>query len=192
MSSITASVMRPPAFGTTGASPSPTPRNAAGSTRGSRHVTTKIGWLGIIDRPVWAPVVAKARLRSRSGSRFVMGDLLESCDMAMMTWSGGIELGDRGRPGYRSLPALRVLLMAEELPELIVTNAAAWREWLTEHCEGPAGVWLVLAKKGTTHPTSLTYDQTLDEALCHGWIDGQTRRRDEATYSQRFTPRRTR
>jgi len=95
-------------------------------------------------------------------------------------------------PGYRSLPALRVLLIAKELPELIVTNAAAWREWLTEHCEGPAGVWLVLAKKGTTHPTSLTYDQALDEALCHGWIDGQTRRRDEATYSQRFTPRRAR
>lgn len=95
-------------------------------------------------------------------------------------------------PGYRSSPALRVLLMAEEIPELIVTNASAWREWLTEHCEGPPGVWLVLAKKGTTHPTSLTYDQALDEALCHGWIDGQTRRRDEATYLQRFTPRRAR
>jgi uncharacterized protein YdeI (YjbR/CyaY-like superfamily) len=51
---------------------------------------------------------------------------------------------------------------------------------------------LVLAKKGTTKPTSLSYDQALEEALCHGWIDGQTRRRDEATYRQRFTPRRRR
>jgi uncharacterized protein YdeI (YjbR/CyaY-like superfamily) len=50
----------------------------------------------------------------------------------------------------------------------------------------------VLAKKGTTRPTSLIYDQALDEALCHGWIDGQSRRRDEATYRQRFTPRRLR
>ena len=48
---------------------------------------------------------------------------------------------------------------------------------------------LVLAKKGTDQPTSLTHDQALDEALCHGWIDGQVRRRDEATYQQRFTPR---
>jgi len=47
----------------------------------------------------------------------------------------------------------------------------------------------VLAKKGTTEPTSLTHNQALEEALCHGWIDGQARRRDEGTYLQRFTPR---
>ena len=51
---------------------------------------------------------------------------------------------------------------------------------------------LVLAKKGTTSPTSLTYDQALEEAICFGWIDGQVRRRDEQTYLQRFTPRRAR
>jgi uncharacterized protein YdeI (YjbR/CyaY-like superfamily) len=51
---------------------------------------------------------------------------------------------------------------------------------------------LVLAKKGTVEPTSLSYDQALDEALCHGWIDGQVRRLDEHTYRQRFTPRRAR
>ena len=50
----------------------------------------------------------------------------------------------------------------------------------------------MLAKKGTTEPTSLTYEQALDEALCHGWIDGQVARRDERTYRQRFTPRRAR
>ena len=53
-------------------------------------------------------------------------------------------------------------------------------------------MWLVLAKKGTTEPTSLSYEQALDEALCHGWIDGQLRRRDERTFRQRFTPRRAR
>jgi len=82
--------------------------------------------------------------------------------------------------------------MADELPELIVRDAAAWREWLGENHGDPAGGWLVLAKKGTEKPTSLTYDQALEEALCHGWIDGQTRRRDDATYRQRFTPRRKR
>jgi uncharacterized protein YdeI (YjbR/CyaY-like superfamily) len=82
--------------------------------------------------------------------------------------------------------------MADDLPELIVRDAAAWRTWLAGHHADPVGVWLVLAKKGTEKPTSLTYDQALEEALCHGWIDGQAGRRDEATYRQRFTPRRRR
>jgi uncharacterized protein YdeI (YjbR/CyaY-like superfamily) len=82
--------------------------------------------------------------------------------------------------------------MAADIPELIVPDAGAWRRWLAAHHGDGAGVWLVLAKKGTTEPTSLTYAQALDEALCHGWIDGQTASGDEATYRQRFTPRRTR
>ena len=82
--------------------------------------------------------------------------------------------------------------MADDIPELIVPDAAAWRRWLGEHHASPAGVWLVLAKKGTTQPTSLTYAQALDEALCHGWIDGQAAPGDQATYRQRFTPRRAR
>jgi uncharacterized protein YdeI (YjbR/CyaY-like superfamily) len=82
--------------------------------------------------------------------------------------------------------------MVDELPELTVADAAAWRAWLAQHHDDPAGVWLVLAKKDTTQPTSLTYEQALEEALCHGWIDGQIRRRDERTFRQRFTPRRAR
>jgi uncharacterized protein YdeI (YjbR/CyaY-like superfamily) len=82
--------------------------------------------------------------------------------------------------------------MAADLEVLIVADAAAWHDWLTENHAMPTGVWLVLAKKGTTSPTSITYDQALDEALCHGWIDGQVKRRDEATFQQRFTPRRSR
>ena len=79
-----------------------------------------------------------------------------------------------------------------ELPELLVSDARAWREWLGEHHHESPGVWLVLAKKGTSEPTSLTYEQALEEALCHSWIDGQVGRRDEATYRQRFTRRRRR
>jgi uncharacterized protein YdeI (YjbR/CyaY-like superfamily) len=71
----------------------------------------------------------------------------------------------------------------------MVADVAAWRHWLIDHYADPRGVWLVLAKKGTTSPTSLTYDQALDEALCHGWIDGQVRGGDKTTYRQRFTPR---
>ncbi len=82
--------------------------------------------------------------------------------------------------------------MGDELPQLMLADAAAWRAWLSDHHGDARGVWLALAKKGTTHPTRLTFEQALEEALCHGWIDGQIRRRDEATFMQRFTPRRAR
>jgi uncharacterized protein YdeI (YjbR/CyaY-like superfamily) len=80
--------------------------------------------------------------------------------------------------------------MPAGLDELVVADAAAWRAWLHEHHDSSPGVELVLAKKDTTDPTSLTYDAALEEALCFGWIDGQVHRRDVATYRQRFTPRR--
>ena len=82
--------------------------------------------------------------------------------------------------------------MAEDPPVLSVADAAGWRAWLGEHHDECDAVWVALAKKGTTEPTSLTYDQALEEALCHGWIDGLVRGGDERTYPQRFTPRRAR
>jgi uncharacterized protein YdeI (YjbR/CyaY-like superfamily) len=79
--------------------------------------------------------------------------------------------------------------VAPELDELIVRDVGAWCRWLDEHHGDSTGVRLVLAKKGTTEPTGLSYDQALEEALCQGWIDGQSKRRDDTTYWQRFTPR---
>ena len=81
--------------------------------------------------------------------------------------------------------------MADDLPELLLPDAAAWRAWLAEHHTQPTGVWLVLHKKGGD-VTSLTYVEAVEEALCFGWIDGQARRRDEASSFQRMTPRRAR
>jgi uncharacterized protein YdeI (YjbR/CyaY-like superfamily) len=82
--------------------------------------------------------------------------------------------------------------MGGDVPELTVADAAAWRAWLEEHYQQRDGVWLVLARKGTTQPTSLGYADALDEALCFGWIDGQSRGGDGTVYRQRFTPRRAR
>lgn len=79
--------------------------------------------------------------------------------------------------------------MAEDLPELLVPDVGAWRDWLHGHHGTLRGVWLVLHKKGGS-VTTLTYAQALDEALCVGWIDGQAARRDEGSYLQRMTPRR--
>ncbi|KAF3055730.1 hypothetical protein GL218_06828 [Daldinia childiae] len=83
--------------------------------------------------------------------------------------------------------------MPIELPILTIADAAAWSNWLFRSAGTSKGVWLTLAKKGTAAPTSLTYAQALDEALCHGWIDGQTRKgvgeNALTSYAQRFTPR---
>ncbi len=74
--------------------------------------------------------------------------------------------------------------------QLLVADIRAWRTWLEENHSSGDGVWLVLAKKDTLNPTSLTYLQALEEALCFGWIDGQARSGDEGTFTQSFTPRR--
>jgi uncharacterized protein YdeI (YjbR/CyaY-like superfamily) len=78
-----------------------------------------------------------------------------------------------------------------ELQELIVADAAALRAWLADNHETSPGVWLALTRKGGT-VTTLTWQHAVDEALCFGWIDGQARKRDEATSWIRLTPRRSR
>lgn len=81
--------------------------------------------------------------------------------------------------------------MADDLPELLVPDAAAWHAWLAEHHTQETGVWLVLHKKGG-NVTTLTYEEAVQEALCFGWIDGQAQRRDAESSRQRMTPRRPR
>lgn len=75
-----------------------------------------------------------------------------------------------------------------ELPELLLPDAPAWRDWLATHHAQRPGVLLVLHKKGGS-TTTLTYAAALDEALCFGWIDGVAGKRDDESYLQRFTPR---
>jgi len=81
---------------------------------------------------------------------------------------------------------------AVDLPELLVVDAGEWRRWLTAHHADSPGVWLILARKGTSDPTTVSYDDALDEAICFGWIDGQLGRRDATTFRRRFTPRKAR
>lgn len=65
-----------------------------------------------------------------------------------------------------------------------------WEAWLEMYHDSVNGVWLQFSKKGSAIP-SVTYSQALDVALCYGWIDGQSKRLDEFSYLQKFTPRRT-
>ncbi|GAB3592829.1 YdeI/OmpD-associated family protein [Angustibacter peucedani] len=82
--------------------------------------------------------------------------------------------------------------MADDLPDLLLPDPAAWRAWLHEHHATSPGVWLVLGKGKAVVPTSVRWESAVTEALCYGWIDGQSRKGDETVWYQRFTPRRPR
>ena len=84
-----------------------------------------------------------------------------------------------------------VTVVPGETRVLTVPDARAWSEWLRNQGRQAEGVWLVLAKKGTTDPTTLTYEEALEEAICHGWVDGQLAKGDERTFRRRFTLRRS-
>lgn len=64
-----------------------------------------------------------------------------------------------------------------------------FRDWLTAHA-GTAKELLVGYHKVGSGTPSMTWPQSVDEALCVGWIDGVRRRIDEHRYTIRFTPRR--
>ncbi|TXG91485.1 hypothetical protein DW322_16360 [Rhodococcus rhodnii] len=83
-------------------------------------------------------------------------------------------------------------MAGDDVDPLVLADTVAWRAWLDLNEETSDGVWLMLAKKGTISPTSLSYAEALDEALCSGWIDGQRKSLDATTFRQRFTPRRAR
>jgi len=65
----------------------------------------------------------------------------------------------------------------------------AFRRWLEKHHESARELLVGFYKVGSGKP-SITWPQSVDEALCFGWIDGVRRRIDDESYSIRFTPRR--
>jgi uncharacterized protein YdeI (YjbR/CyaY-like superfamily) len=64
----------------------------------------------------------------------------------------------------------------------------AFRAWLQEHHETESELLVGFHKKGSGRP-SITWPESVDQALCFGWIDGVRRRIDDDSYSIRFTPR---
>lgn len=65
------------------------------------------------------------------------------------------------------------------------------RAWFEQHHDEGGELWVGYYKKGTGLP-SVTWPESVDAALCFGWIDGLKRSVDEKSYTLRFTPRRKR
>jgi uncharacterized protein YdeI (YjbR/CyaY-like superfamily) len=77
-----------------------------------------------------------------------------------------------------------------DLAVSLFETPGAWSSWLATHGVTSPGLWLRLAKK-SAGLQSITYQEALDVALCHGWIDGQKKSYDEESWLQKFTPRGT-
>ncbi len=76
-----------------------------------------------------------------------------------------------------------------ELPVLAFASSADWERWLEAQAAASPGLWLKLAKAGSGI-SSVSKQEAVDAALCHGWIDGQLARFDSQYFLVRFTPRR--
>ena len=72
---------------------------------------------------------------------------------------------------------------------LLVHSAAEWREWLVLHHAEKKEIWLIYYKK-TSGKIGISYEESVEHALCFGWIDGAIKGIDKETYAGRFTPRR--
>ena len=72
---------------------------------------------------------------------------------------------------------------------LFFATPAAFRDWLAEHHATASELLVGYYKVGSGRP-SMTWSESVDEALCFGWIDGVRRRVDDTAYTIRFTPRR--
>jgi uncharacterized protein YdeI (YjbR/CyaY-like superfamily) len=66
-----------------------------------------------------------------------------------------------------------------------------FRAWLEQHHDSEPELWVGYYKKGSGKP-SMTWPESVDEALCYGWIDGIRKSIDAEAYMIRFTPRRAR
>jgi len=77
--------------------------------------------------------------------------------------------------------------------EITKTATAAdrseWRAWLENNHATEKEVWLIYYKK-ETGKACVTYQESLEEALCFGWIDSLIQKIDEEKYARKFNPRR--
>jgi len=65
---------------------------------------------------------------------------------------------------------------------------AAWRAWLARHHATETELWVGFYKRGSGRQ-SITWPESVDQALCYGWIDGVRRSLGPESYAIRFTPR---
>jgi uncharacterized protein YdeI (YjbR/CyaY-like superfamily) len=76
------------------------------------------------------------------------------------------------------------------MPPRFFRTPSSFRAWLAKHHATTSELLVGFHKKGSGTP-SMTWPESVDEALCYGWIDGVRKRIDDVSYTIRFSPRRT-
>ena len=71
---------------------------------------------------------------------------------------------------------------------LYASTRAEWRKWLKKNYKTEKEIWLVFYKK-SSGKTRIEYNDSVEEALCFGWIDSIIKKIDEESFAQRFSPR---
>jgi uncharacterized protein YdeI (YjbR/CyaY-like superfamily) len=72
---------------------------------------------------------------------------------------------------------------------LYAKTRRVFRSWLAKNHAKKTEIWLVYYRKASGK-RSIPYNEAVEEALCFGWIDSQTKPIDERSWAQRFSPRR--
>lgn len=71
---------------------------------------------------------------------------------------------------------------------LFFATPATFRAWLEKNHDKEAELWVGFYRRDSGKP-SITWPESVDEALCVGWIDGVRKSVDDTSYKIRFTPR---
>ena len=79
-------------------------------------------------------------------------------------------------------------MTAAPAPSFQARSRADWRAWLKAHHASAEEIWLIYYKKATGEQ-SVSYRESVEEAICFGWIDGLKKRIDDERYCHRFSPR---
>jgi len=78
--------------------------------------------------------------------------------------------------------------LTEQTGPLFFETADEFRAWLERHHHDVGVLWVGFYKQGSGRP-SMTWQESVDQALCFGWIDGLRQAVDASAYMIRFTPR---
>jgi uncharacterized protein YdeI (YjbR/CyaY-like superfamily) len=80
------------------------------------------------------------------------------------------------------------VIISRPMKATFFSSGADFRRWLEVHSARSTELWVGYFKAGSGK-ASVTWPESVDHALCYGWIDGIRKSIDEARYVIRFTPR---
>ncbi|MEN3369311.1 MAG: hypothetical protein V7609_1454 [Verrucomicrobiota bacterium] len=81
------------------------------------------------------------------------------------------------------------MAVTDKVTPTFFSTPAGFRQWLAKNHERVSELWVGFYRKDSGRP-SITWPESVDEALCFGWIDGIRKKVDDESYKIRFTPRR--